>query len=437
MIEFPTRWVRVAALAALCAAGLATAQVRPVRNGDYIVAVVNSELVTAGEIDQRTERVEAEAARTGRSLPPEAELRQRLLDALIDERALVTYARDSGMRVDEPEIDRAVQSIAAQNQLTTAALRERLRAEGEDWGAFRANLRDQLLVERVREREVYARISVSEAEIDRAIEQWRAKAAAEPRLDIAQILVAVPDGADAATVEAQRAKAEAALARALGGAPFEPLVRELSDGPNREQGGAIGLRLASRLPDSFVAAVRDLRPGQVAPALLRSGAGFHVLKLVERRTAGPLQVTETHARHVLLRTSDEVTPETAAARLAEYRRQIESGATTFEQVARRYSEDGSASAGGDLGWTGPGTYVPEFEEAMNRLPNGGISMPVASRFGVHLIQVIDRRQVDVDPKQLREQARNQLREQKFNDAYAEWLKDLRSRAYIEMREPPQ
>jgi peptidyl-prolyl cis-trans isomerase SurA len=415
----------------------ATAQRRTVLNGDYIAAVVNQELVTAGEVQRRLERAKAEAERAGARLPPDSELRQQVMDVLIDERVIVTQARESGLRVDEPELDRAVQSVAAQNQITLPVLRERLRADGIDYGVFRNNLRDQMLMERLREREVYRRITVTEEDVDKLMAEQRAAAGKDAETDIAQILVPVPDNATPAELDALRAKAQAALERVRGGEDFAKVVLEVSSDPNRERGGRIGLRPASRLPDAFIEATKNLQEGQIAPQLLRTGAGFHVLKLAERRGAGDLRVTQTRARHVLLRTSPQLNAETAARRLAEYKRQIASGARKFEDIARQYSEDGSAAAGGDLGWASPGVMVQEFEEAMNALPVDGLSDPVVSRFGVHLIQVLERREVAVDPKQLREQARNQLRELRFDAAYLEWTKELRSRAYVEMREPPQ
>jgi peptidyl-prolyl cis-trans isomerase SurA len=247
----------------------------------------------------------------------------------------------------------------------------------------------------------------------------------------------VPEGADAAVVEARRARAEAALARVRAGEAFDAVARAVSEDGNRERGGEIGRRPASRLPDAFVEATKALQPGQVAPVLLRTGAGFHVLKLLERSDAGLGLVKQTRARHVLLRTSPQLNAEVAARRLADYRRQIESGARSFEDIARQFSEDGSAAAGGDLGWSSPGMMVPEFEEAMNALQPNAMSPPVVSRFGVHLIQVLERRDVALDPKQVREQARNVLRERKFEQAYLDWTKEIRARAYVEMREPPQ
>jgi peptidyl-prolyl cis-trans isomerase SurA len=439
MTEIPLcRAAAAAVLVALLASSPpAAAQARGVRNGDYIAAVVNQELVTAGEVERRVERALAEAGRSGARPPPEADVRRQALDALIDERAMITSARESGVRVEDPDIDRAVQNIAQQNQVTLEALRERLRSEGIDYGRFRANLRDQIMIERLREREVYQRIRVSDEDVDRALEQQRAAASADAELNIAQILVTVPDGADAAAVEVRRARAQGALARVLGGEAFDKVAREISEDGNSPKGGEIGLRPAARLPDIFVEAVKTLKAGEITPQLLRTGAGFHALRLIGRKEAPLGRVTQTRARHVLLRTSPQLSAELAGRRLAEYRRQIETGSKTFEDIARQYSEDGSAAGGGDLGWAAPGVMVPEFETAMNEIQVGGLSAPVVSRFGVHLIQVLERRDVVLELKQVREQARNVLREQKFEQAYLDWTKELRSRAYVEMREPPQ
>ncbi len=407
------------------------------RNGDYIAAVVNQELVTAGEVERRVERAQAEASRAGAKLPPESELRRQALDALIDERAMITTARESGMKVDDPEVDRAVQNIAQQNQISTDLLRQRLRDEGIDYPRFRANLRDQIMIERLREREVYQRIRINDEDIDKVLEQQRVEANTDAETHLAQILVTVTEGLSPADLAARRQRAELALTRVRGGEDFATVARELSEDANKANGGEIPPRPASRLPDAFVEATKGLKSGEVMSTLLRTGAGFHVLKLINRKEVLPGRITQTRARHVLLRTSPQLSAEVAAQRLAEYRRDIETKAKTFEDVARQFSEDGSAAAGGDLGWTAPGVMVPEFEAAMNELPLGGLSAPVVSRFGVHLIQVLERREVTLEAKQQREQARNVLREQKFEQAYLDWTKELRSRAYVELREPPQ
>ena len=406
------------------------------QRGDYIVAVVNQELVTASEVQQRLARIREEAARNRTPLPPAATLRKQVLDALIDERVLVTNARDSGARVDDPELDRAVANVAQQNQMTMAQLRERLKQEGISYAKFRDNIRDQILVERVREREVGSRIRITDAEVDDVIEKRRKAAGMATELNVAQILVVIPEGATDAVVAVRRARAEAALKRVQSGEDFATVAREVSEDANRAQGGEIGLRVSDRLPDLFLRAVERLQPGEVAPEVLKSAAGFHVVKLVERKESD-FTIDQSRVRHILLRPSPELTPEAAARRLLQFKSDIQSGRKTFEQLARDNSEDGSAVQGGDLGWASPGSFVPEFEEAIAKLPIGGISDPVTTRFGIHLIQVIDRRKITLDNRQLREQARNILREQKFEEAFAEWLRDLRGRSYIEYREPPQ
>ena len=407
------------------------------QTGDYIAAVVNQELVTAGELQQRLARIRDDANRSRTQLPPPATLRKQVLDTLIDERVMVTNARENGARVEEPELDRAVANIATQNQLSIPQLRERLRLEGQSYAKFRDNIRDQLMVERLREREVASRIRISDVDIDDLIEKRRIAAGGGMQINVAQILVPVPEGASDAVVEERRAKAAAALARTRGGEDFATVAREVSEDGNRAQGGEIGLRPADRLADVFVKAVQGLKPGEIASELLRSGAGFHVLKLIERQESGAFTVDQSRVRHILLRPSPELSPEAAARRLVQFKRDIQDGKKTFEQLARDNSEDASAPQGGDLGWSSPGTFVPEFEEVVTALPVGGLSDPVTTRFGLHLIQVVDRRQTTLDLRQQREQARNLLREQKFDEAFAEWLRDLRGRAYIELRDPPQ
>ncbi len=431
---------------AVCAALVMAAPLSPAQNraagvpstADYIVAVVNQELVTNAELQQRIARVIESATKEKTALPPSDELRKQVLDALISERVQITNARETGQRLDEAELDRAVLNVAVQNQMSMPQLRSRLQQQGIAYSSFRNNLRDQMLMERVREREVNARIKVSNEEIDLTLER-RAAAAGGMQLNIAQILVPVPESASPAELSQREGRAAAALVRVKAGEPFDAVAREVSEDGNRAQGGLIGMRPADRLPDVFVDFVKALKPGDVAPTLLRSGAGFHVLKLVDRTQSrgGGFTVPQTRARHILLRPSAQLSQEAAGRRLAEFKARIVSGAKTFEQMAQENSEDGSAPRGGDLGWSSPGMLVPEFEDAMNALAINGISDPIVSRFGVHLIQVVERREAVLDLKQQREQVRNVLREQKFDEAYSDWIRDLRGRAYVELREPPQ
>ena len=427
----------VAVALAACAASAQSPANPPLRPGDYIVAVVNQELVTAFELSQRMGQAREQARRNNQRLPAEREFRTMILESLVEDRAVLSHARDSGLRIDDAEIDRAVAVIASQNQLTMPQLRARLAQDGLDMPRFRAQLKDQLLVERVREREVAQRIRITDGEVDDFIDKQRGAIAGEVQYNVAQILIRVPEGASESVVAERRTRAELAAQRVRAGEDFAAVARQLSEDDNRERGGEIGLRPADRLPDIFLETVRTLQGGQVAPGLLRTGAGFHLLKLIERAEGGAFRVDQVRARHILLRPSEQLSEAAARARLAEFKRLIVAGTRRFEDLAREHSLDASASAGGDLGWASPGQFVPEFEAGLNPLPIGGVSDPVATRFGLHLIQVLERRSVALDMKQLREQARAALRERKFEDAYAEWLREVRGRAYVEFRDAPQ
>lgn len=411
-------------------------QSRADRQGDHILAIVNQELVTAAEVDLRI--AAARAANRGAALPPADELRRQALDSLIEERVLVTYARNSGLKIEDSELERAVANVAQQNQLTPAQLRERIQAEGLSYERFRNNVRDQLMVEKVREREVNGRVRISDSDVEDWLAKKRRELHTQTTFDVAHILVRVPDGATGAVLAERKSRAEQALARLNAGEPFEAMAKEYSDdSTSRDNGGRLGTRTADRLPDLFVSAIQPLQVGQRTSQLVESPAGFHILKLIGRSDTTGFAVTQTRARHILLRPSAQLSREAAARRLMDFKRQVESGRNTFEALAKANSEDGSAAQGGELGWASPGTFVPEFEQAMNALPLNGLSDPVGSRFGVHLIQVLERRNQALDVKQQRDLARNALREQKFEDAYNEWLNELRARAYIEMREGAQ
>ena len=405
------------------------------RSADFLVAVVNSESVTDNEVKFRVAKLQQENLEKGGAQPTPGELRKQALDALVEERVLVTYARDNGVKVDDGEVDRAIANIASSNKMTADQLRDRLRQQGVDYATFRNGIRDQITIERIREREVVAHIRVTDTEINDYISKMRGGHAAAPQINIAQILVTVPEKSTPAVEAERKARAEQALARVHNGEPFEQVAREMSEDSNKDKGGEMGSRAVDKYPDLFANAVADVKVGGVT-GLIRSDAGFHILKVISRGEESGLTVTQTRVRHIVLRPSAAMSIDAAERRIVDFRQQIASGAKTFEDLARQYSEDGSAQAGGDLGWASPGSFVPEFEQAMDKLPIAGLSGPVRSRFGVHLIQVLDRRETTIDPKQLREQATNALKEQKFDPAYAEWVADLRAKAFIEYRDAP-
>lgn len=426
----------LATLAALSSALPAGAQTtKTLQPGDYIAAVVNTDVVAASEVVRRIAALRQLATQQGEAAADESLLRKQALEALIDDRVVVTFAREVVTKIPEEELNRVVDNVAVQNKISTEQLRARLKAEGIDYRTFREGLRDQMLVERARDNEVPRRIKVSDADIDAWLDAKRESLAKSGGINLAQVLVSVPEGASEAVVAERRARAEKGLSRLAAGEEFAAVAKDLSEDANKAKGGEIGLRPANRLPDVFVDAVKGLKSGEYTRSLLRTGAGFHILKVIERQGADSLtRSTQTRARHILLRVSPQLTAETAARRLVEYKRQIEAGEVKFEKLARDFSEDGSAPEGGDLGWVGAGGFVPEFEEAMNSLPLNGMSGPVQTRFGIHLIQVLERRTVDIELKQLRDQARGALREQKFDEAYKDWVAELRSKAFVEIRE---
>jgi peptidyl-prolyl cis-trans isomerase SurA len=401
---------------------------------DYIVAVVNQEPITHTDVDKRVTRIQ-DTAQPGTRLPPTDELRRQVLDALIDEKVQISYAKTIGMDISDAEVDSAIENIAAQNQLSLADLKSRMQSDGLDFQRYRNSLREQILLQRLREREVSNRIQISDADIDAFIKDDPA-AQTEVALNVAHILIAVPDKATPAQVQALQAKAQGIQERAAQGANFTQLAKDFSNDTNtRDQGGAFGLRPISRLPELFVATAGKLKVGQVAP-LVRSNAGFHIIKLVERENTAQATYTQQRARHILLRTSPKVSTEEQIARMNDIRKQITGGTASFAQMARQYSEDGSAAKGGDLGWAAPGQFVPEFEKVLITLQPGQISEPVVSRYGVHLIQLIERREVQLTDQQKREAAKSVLRERRFEGAYEEWARELRAAAWIDMRDAP-
>ena len=372
-------------------------------------------------------------------MPPPAELARQALDGLIVERIQVQAAADFGIRVDDASVEQALADVARQNQVSVAELRQRLATEGINFDRYRRELRDEIAVVRLRDRELESRVKISEQEIDRhLIERQAAAAAAEPtQIHLAQILVAVPEGSTAEQERAMQAKAGQLRRQLDEGADFFNLARQESDAPDKASGGQLGPRSPDRYPPLFVQATRGLAVGAVTGPV-RSGAGFHLLKLLERQMPGDdlNSVVQTRARHILLRPSPRLSEAAARARLNDFAQRVRAQVTEFAQLAREFSEDGSARAGGDLGWVTPGMLVPEFEQVMDVLAPGELSEPLVSRFGVHLIQVLERREVPLSDKDRRDLARRELRERKTEEALRNWLQDLRGRAYIEYRESP-
>ena len=408
-----------------------------VSQADFIVAVVNSEPITSSEVQTQVKPILQQFAQQGRATPPLADLQRQVLERLIMERAQLQLAASSGMRVDEVAIDQAEQNVARQNQIDVPELRRRVLADGLALSQFRQRLRNQLLLMRLREREVESRVRVTDLEVEQYLREQSAVDPATQPVHLAQILVAVPEAATAVQIAALENRAKSALARARAGQDFSALVAELSDAPDRANGGQMGLRTPDRYPTIFMEATQNLASGDIS-SLVRSGAGFHILKVIEKRNSGlpNMTVTQSRARHILLRPNANLTEKAAMEKLAEYKRRIVAGQADFAALARDNSQDSSAAQGGDLGWASPGMFVPEFEEVMNRLAPGQISEPLISRFGVHLIQLNERRQATLSQREQMEAVRAMLREKKIDEAYSIWAQDLRDRTYVEIREAP-
>ena len=399
---------------------------------DRIVAVVNKEVITQYELAERMNRVLKDLQRRGTSLPDRGEFEHQVLERLIVEKVQLQFARETGLRVDDLELDRTVNRVAEGNKLSLAEFRLALERDTIRFDKFREELRNEILITRLREREVTSKITVSEGEIENFLLEQNERKGAATEYSIAHILVRVPEQASPGQLEARRARAEEALKRLKDGADFAQLAAAYSDAPDALQGGVMGWRSQERLPELFVEVLAKLKPGDVSN-VLRSPAGFHVLKLFELRGAGaPLLVEQARVRHILVRTNELVSEDDAKRKLSNLRERIVNG-VNFAELARLNSDDSSASRGGDLGWVYPGDTVPEFERVFMDLKQMEVSQPVKTSFGWHLIQVLERRTADMSSERRRIEARKALLDRKADEAYQEWLRQLRDRAYVELR----
>jgi len=413
----------------------ATAHAQTAPSNDFIVALVNSEPITHAELENQIRQLIDSRGPQSAPLPPAAELRTAVLERMIVERAQLQLARETGVRVDSAQIDQAESNIAAQNQLDLAQLRANLERRGTTQAAFRQQLRDQLLINRLQERELETRIKISDAEVEAALAA-RKEAAKDPQnqeINLGHLFLALPENPSAAALTQAQQQAQKILDRLKTGDSFEALVQEFS-AAERSNAGQLGLRRADRYPPLFVNASQALAVGGVSQ-WVRSDAGLHLLKVIERRVNGlsDSQV-QHHARHILLRPDASLTQQQAVQQLAAVRERILAGATSFEAQARALSQDASAAQGGDLGWASPGLFVPEFEQVLVRLREKEIAEPLVSRFGVHLIELLERRNVDLTPAQMRERERNLLRAKRADEVFEVWVRDVRGRAFVEIRD---
>lgn len=397
---------------------------------DRVVAVVNRGIITQSELNLRTSAVKNNLRSQKVAPPPDDILQKQVLERLVAERLQTDLARQTGLRIDDAQLDKTLERIAQQNKMTREQLFEAVKEQGLTPEEFRAQIRNDITTAKLREREVDGRVTISEAEVDAFLKEQKGVKGSE--FNLAHILIQVPEDASAAVQEAKRKKAEEAFKSLKGGLAFNAAAAKYSEAKDALDGGSLGWRSSARLPDQFVKTLAGLEKGQYSD-ILKSPNGYHIVQLVDTRSADTAQVmTRTRARHILVRITDSVTEDEAKIRIDQVRERLRQDAK-FEEIARVYSEDPSASKGGDLGWLSPGDTVPDFERMMDATALNAISEPVRSPFGWHIIQVLERKTEDVGPERERLQAKNELRAKHADELYDEWLRQLRDSAYVDIR----
>jgi peptidyl-prolyl cis-trans isomerase SurA len=393
--------------------------------------VVNDDVITRVELQDRYREAVNQLRRQNTPLPPKDLLEKQVLERMITERVILQHAASTGIHVDAAQVEGAIQRIAAQNHLDMDGLKAALEHDGVNFDQFRNDIRNQIIIADVRERDVDNRITVSDSEVDGYL-QTRAAQGNDEEFNLSHIYISVPENASPEQIQARRAKAQDIIDQLDKGADFAQLSASYSDAPNALQGGGLGWKSSAQLPNAFIDVLKNLKVGGIAP-LVKTANGFHIIKLNDKRGLdAKMVVTQTHARHILIKPSELMSDSDARNRLLQIRERLENG-EKFEDLARQYSDDASASKGGDLGWINPGDTVPEFEKAMDALKPGELSQPVRTPFGWHLIQVLGRRQQDVTQERQRLLARKAIHDRKADEAFQEWVRQLRDAAYVEIR----
>jgi peptidyl-prolyl cis-trans isomerase SurA len=399
---------------------------------DRIVAIVDQTVITEQELESRIRTLTAQLTKKGAELPPENVLRKQILERLISDALQLQYAAQTGLKVDDNQLDKTIERIAEQNQMSVKEFGDALNADGITMAKFRTDIRNEITIARLREREVESRVNVSESEIDNFLTTQASSNENRDEFEISHILIRTPEEGSTEDVQKAKAKVDEAIKALQDGASFEKVSASYSDAPNALEGGNLGWKAAAQLPALFLDALKSLQAGDITPAL-RSPNGFHILKLTNKRGGNsPLVIEQTHARHILIKLTEIVSEKDGKQKMDNIKDRLDNG-EKFEVLARQFSEDGTASSGGDLGWVNPGDTVPQFEKAMNELKDNQISEPVRSPFGWHIIQVLERRKQDMSKEAARLKARQEIRARKADEAYQDWLRELRDRAFVEYR----
>lgn len=403
-----------------------------VKKLDRIVAVVDQTVITEQELESRIETVTAQLKKQGAELPDEALLRKQILERLISDTLQIQYAAQTGLKVEDSQLDKTIERIADQNNLTLTEFSEALARDGISMRKFRADIRNEITLARLREREVEGRVNVTESEVDNYLTNQSNSGESLDEFEISHILIRTPEEGATEDIQKAKAKVEEVLKALNAGTSFAKVSASYSDAPNALEGGNLGWKKGSQMPNLFLEALKNLQIGQVSEPI-RSPNGYHILKLTNKRGGNsPLVVQQTHARHILIKLSEIMSESEGKTKMDNIKERLDNG-EKFEVLARQYSEDSTASNGGDLGWVNPGDTVPQFEKAMNELRENEISAPVRSQFGWHIIQVLERRGQDMTKEAARLKARQEIRTRKAEEAYQDWIRELRDRAYVELR----
>jgi peptidyl-prolyl cis-trans isomerase SurA len=399
---------------------------------DRIVAVVDQTVITEQELDSRIRTVTAQFRKQGTELPEESVLRRQILERLISDTLQLQHAAQTGVKVEDNQLDRTIERIAEQNQMTLTEFGEALARDGISMRKFRSDIRNEITIARLREREVDSRVTVNESEIDNFLTTQASSNENQDEFELSHILIRTPEEGSTEDIQKARAKVDEALKEIQAGTAFAKVSASYSDAPNALEGGNLGWKPGTQMPTLFLDTLKTMQVGDVSP-VLRSPNGFHILKLTNKRGgSSPLVVEQTHARHILIKLTEVTSEVDGKQKMDGIKERLDNG-EKFEVLARQFSEDGTASNGGDLGWLNPGDTVPQFEKAMNELKDNEISAPVRSPFGWHIIQVLERRKQDMSKEAARLKARQEIRAKKAEEAYQDWVRELRDRAYVELR----
>lgn len=394
-----------------------------------IVAAVNDDVVTQVELDDQIKAVSRQIEKRGIPLPPAKVLRKQVLEQMIMDKIQLQFAAEVGLKVDDEQLGKALARIASDNNLSPEEFKQAVEKDGVDFDSFKEQIRTEIIKSRLRQREVDSKIVVTDNEVGNYLKNQERQGRSE-EYNLSHIFIRLPEQANADQIKTQLVRAEKAISELKGGADFGQVAASFSDADDALQGGSIGWKPAGQLPTSFTDMLEKMHPGEVS-GIIRSPNGFHIIKLVDKREASSHEmVTQTHVRHILIKTGEDVSEDEAKKRLQDILEKIKLGAD-FGEEAKLHSDDPSASDGGDIGWVSPGDTVPEFQKAMDALQPGQISDPVHTPFGWHLIQVLGRRSEDVGKEKQVMEAHKALAARKSDEAYQEWLRQLRDRAYVE------